>query len=62
MNMHVETASREDAALSGDGFGARANNDIDTRLHIRVPGFADTNNLAVFNANIRFNDAPVVED
>ena len=60
--MYVETSGREDAALSGDGFGARANNDIDTRLHIWVPGFAYPNNLTVFNANIRFNDAPVVQD
>ena len=51
-----------DLALAGDDFGARADHDVDARLHIRVAGLADGRDAPVLDADVGFDDAPVIDD
>src|SRR5262249_4002439 len=62
MDMAVDAAGRDDLALAGDDFGAWADDNIDPGLDIGVAGLADAANAAVANADIGFDDAPVIED
>ena len=62
MDVRVDAAGGDDAALSGDRFGPRADHDVDAGLDIGVAGFADPADAAVADADIGFDDAPIVED
>ena len=45
-----------------DGFGAGADHDRDARLRVGIAGLADADDAAVLDADVGFDDAPVVED
>ena len=56
------TAGRHDLAFGGDDLGARADDNVDTRLHVRIAGLADVADTAIADADIGLDDAPVIED
>src|SRR5580704_2934218 len=62
VDVRVDAPGGDDAALAGDRFGPRPDHDIDAGLDIRVAGFADAADAAVADADIGFDDAPIVED
>src|SRR5690606_7677436 len=62
VNVRVEAAGSEDLALARDRLGARADDNVDVRLDVRVAGLADGGDLAVLDADVGFDDAPVVDD
>ncbi len=62
MDMRVDAAGGDDAALAGDRLGARPDHDVDARLDIGVAGLADAGDAAVVDADIGLDDAPMVED
>ena len=62
MDVGVDPAGGEDAALAGDHLGARADDDVDAGLDVGVAGLADGGDAAVAQAHIGLDDAPVVED
>ena len=62
VDVRVDAAGGDDAALAGDRFGPRADHDVHAGLDIGVAGFADPADAAVADADIGFDDAPIVED
>ncbi|MNP16023.1 hypothetical protein D3C76_1084020 [compost metagenome] len=62
MDVRVNATGGDDLAFGGDHFGARADRHADTRLHIRVAGLANGGDTPVLDADIRLDDAPVVDD
>ena len=62
VDMRVEDAGGEDLAFAGDRLGARADDDVDAGLDVRVAGLADADDLAVLDADVGLDDAPVVDD
>ncbi len=62
MNVGVNPACGDDIAFTGDHLGPRTDDDIDTRLHIGVPGLADPGNTTVANADIGLDDAGIIKD
>ena len=62
MDVGVEAAGGEDLAFAGDHLGARADDDGDAGLDVRIAGLADGGDLAVLEADVGFDDAPMVED
>jgi hypothetical protein len=62
MNMRIDAASGEDLPFSRDNFGTGSDDDIDTRLGIRIARLADGANATVFYTNIGFDDAPVIDN
>ena len=52
----------EDLALAGDGFGRRSDDDVDAGLDVGIAGLADAGDLAVLDADVGLDDAPVVDD
>ncbi len=62
MNMGVEAAGGEDFALAGDHLGAGADDDGDVGLNVGIAGFADGKNVAILDADVGLDDAPMVDD
>ena len=62
VDVGVDAAGGEDHAFAGDHFGAGADGDGDVRLDVRVAGLADAGDAAVLEADVGFDDAPVVDD
>ena len=62
MDVRIEAAGGEDLAFAGDHLGAWTDDDGDARLDIGIAGLADPGDAAVLDADIGFDDAPVVED
>ena len=62
MDVGIEAAGGEDLALAGDHFGARTDDDVDAGLDVRIARLADGDDQAVLQADVGFDDAPVVED
>ena len=62
VDMGVDAAGGDDAALAGDDLGARADHDVDAGLDVGVAGLADAGDAAVPDADIGLDDAPMVED
>src|ERR1700719_5022580 len=62
MNVGVKTAGGEDLTFAGDHLGAGPDDDGDAGLDIRIAGLADGENFAVFEADVGFDDAPMVDD
>ena len=62
MDVGIEATGGEDFAFAGDHLGAGADDDGDARLDVRIAGLADGEDLAVLEADIGFDDAPVIED
>ena len=62
MDVRIETAGRENLALTRDYLGARADDNRHIRLDIGIAGFADRVNPSLFQSDVGFDDAPMVED
>src|SRR3546814_9764123 len=62
MDMGIEAAGGDDLALAGNRLGARADDDVDAGLDVRVAGLADGMDAAVLEPDIGLDDAPVIED
>ena len=62
MDVRVDAAGSHDRALAGDDLGAGADHDIDARLYIRVASLADFRDESVLEADIGFDDSPVIDD
>ncbi len=62
MDVRVEAAGGENFSFAGDHFGAGTDDDGDARLNVGIAGLADRENLAVLDADVGFDDAPVIED
>src|ERR1051325_11506685 len=62
MNMAIDAAGRDDLALAGDDLGPGTDNDIDAGLDVGVAPLADAGDAPVANANIGFDDAPMIQD
>jgi len=62
MNMRVDAAGGNDAVFAGNGLGSRSDHDVHPRLDIGVTSLADAADVAVADADIGFDDTPMVED
>ena len=62
MDMHVEAAGGDDLAFTGDHFGTGTDDDRDAGLDIGIAGLADGGDPPVPDADIGFDDAPVIDD
>src|SRR5271169_1556051 len=62
VDVRVDAAGGDDAALSGDRFGPWADHDVHAGLDVGVAGFADPADAAVADADIGFDDSPMIED
>ena len=60
--MRIDAAGGDDLAFRRNNFRGRADRDRDVGLNIRVAGFADREDPPVFDANIGFDDPPVIDD
>src|SRR5918999_5451641 len=60
MDVRVDTAGGKYQALASDDLGPRANDDIDVGLHVRVTGLADGGDASHFDAEVRFDDPPMI--
>ena len=62
VDVTVEAARGEDLAFARDHVGARADHDGDAGLNVRVAGLADRADHAFLDRDVRFHDAPVIDD
>src|SRR5262249_18474764 len=62
MDVHINPAGRDDLALTGDHLASRPENDANVRLHIGVAGLTYRGNIPVFDADIRLDNSPVVQN
>ena len=62
MNVRIDSTGGEDLAFAGDHFGTGADHDGNPLLGIGVTGLADRGDPACLDADVRFDDAPIVED
>ena len=62
VDVGVEAAGGEDFAFAGDHVGARPDDDGDAGLDVRIAGLADGGDSAFLEADIGFDDSPVVEN
>ena len=62
MDVTVNATCRDDISLAANDLGARANDDIHTRLGIGVSSLSDRNDTRVSNPDIRFDDTPMIDD
>ncbi|STW72001.1 Uncharacterised protein [Klebsiella michiganensis] len=60
--MRIDAAGGDDLAFRRNNFRGRADRDRDVGLNIRVAGFADREDPPVFDADIGFDDPPVIDD
>ena len=60
--MAVDAAGRDDLALAGDDLGPGTDNDVDAGLNVGISRLADSADLAGANAEIGFDDAPMIQD
>ena len=62
VDVGIEAAGGEDLALAGDHFGAGADHDGDTGLDVGIAGLADRGDAVALDADIGFDDAPMIEN
>ena len=62
VNVAVDAAGGDDHAFAGDDLGARPDDDVHARLHVRIAGLADGGDAAALDADVGLDDAPVVDD
>src|SRR5262249_1718564 len=62
VDVSVETAGGEDFSFARDHLGARPDPAGDARLDVRMAGLADCGNPPFLEADVGFDDAPVIED
>jgi hypothetical protein len=62
MDVGVEAAGGEDFSFARDDVGAGADDDGDAGLDVGIAGLADGADHAFLDADIGFDDAPVIDD
>src|SRR6185436_18278345 len=62
MDVAVNASGGDDRAFACDDFGRRTDDDGDVGLDVRIAGFADTGNATILDADIRLDDAQIVDD
>ena len=62
MDVGVDTARGDDAALAGDDLSAGADRDRHIGLGVRIAGLADRPDTAGRDRDVGLDDAPVVDD
>src|ERR1700739_1631519 len=62
MDMRIKTAGGYDHAFAGNGFRARSDNNVHAGLNIWISRFTDSSDTAVINADIGFDDPPMIQD
>ena len=62
MDVAVDSARREDAALACDDLGRRADDEGDARLRVGVARLADAGDAALLEAHVGLVDAGVIDD
>src|SRR5258707_9050236 len=62
MDMRVDAAGGDNPAFAGDRLGSRSDDYVDVRLHIGIAGFAYGGNTPVLDADIGFDNSPVIEN
>src|SRR5262249_32941047 len=62
VDMRVDTARGQDFAFAGDDLSARADDNVDTRLNVRIAGLADSRDASVGDRDVRLHDTPVIDD
>jgi len=62
VDVRIDGAGSDDLAFCRDDFGAGPDDDVDTRLHVRIAGFADAGDEAVTDADVGFHHSPVIEN
>jgi len=62
MNMRVDTTRSHDHAFTRNDLGCTTNRHRDIRLNIRITCFTNPCDASSLDADIRFNDTPVIQD
>ena len=62
MDVRVEAAGGEDLAFARDHFGPRPDDDGDAGLDVGIAGLADRRDQPVLQADVGFDDPPMIED
>ena len=62
MNVAIETARRQDLALTGDNVGTGADHDRHAGLDVWVARFPNCADVALFNGDIGLYDSPMIDD
>ncbi len=62
MDVAVDSAGGDDRTFAGDDLGRGADDDSDVGLDVRIARLADTADAAVLDADIRLDDAQVIDD
>ena len=62
VDVRVDAARRDDHPFAGDDLRRPADGERDAGLDVRIARLADAENQPVFQADVGFHDAPVVED
>ena len=62
MNVGVDASCSNDLPLAGNDLGARPDDDSDVVLNVWVSSFPHANDTALLNADVCFNDAPMIDD
>src|SRR5438067_679498 len=62
VDVAVDAAGGDDLPFAGDDFGARPYDDIDAGLDVGIAGLTDAAEAAVANADIGFDDSPMIKD
>src|SRR5690606_27205758 len=62
MDVGINRSGGEDLAFTGGRIRGAADTDVYARLDIRVAGLADTGDTSVLDADIGFDNAPMIKD
>ena len=62
MNVRVDGPGGCDQTFPRNHFGARADNNCHARLHVGIARLADGRDASGLDADVRFDDAPVIDD
>ena len=62
MNVRVKAPGREDFAFTRDHFRSGADDDGDPGLDIGIAGLADRGDAVALEADVRFDNAPMIEN
>src|SRR5260370_23300461 len=62
MDMRVDATGGDNPTFAGDRLGSRSDDYVDVRLHVGIAGFAYGGNTPVLDADIGFDNSPVIEN
>src|SRR5689334_6708865 len=62
MNVCIESPGSENFSLARDDFGTWPDDDADVRLDIRIASLADSGDTTRLDADVGFDNAPMIEN